>query len=59
MVLVVSKQATREEYVLLYVDDVLVISEQANSVLRKEIGQHFVLREESIGLPSLYLGGKL
>jgi hypothetical protein len=31
------------EYVLLYVDDVLVISERAEKVLRTEIGQHFVL----------------
>ncbi len=44
---------------MLYVDDVLVISEFADSVLCKEIGQHFVLREESIGPPSQYLGGKL
>jgi len=57
-----SKRSTGEEYyeyVLLYVDDVLVISEKADKVLRKEIGQHFVLREESIGPPSQYLGGKL
>ncbi len=57
-----SKRATGEdyyEYVLLYVDDVLVNSDRADSVLRKEIGQHFVLREESIGPPSLYLGRKL
>jgi hypothetical protein len=57
-----SKQTTGEEYyeyVLLYVDDVLVISKNADNVLRKEIGQHFVLREESIGPPSQYLGGKL
>jgi hypothetical protein len=47
------------EYVLLYVDDVLVISERAEKVLRTEIGQHFVLREESIGKPTNYLGGKL
>ena len=47
------------EYVLLYVDDVLVISECAEKVLRTEIGQHFVLREESIGKPTNYLGGKL
>ena len=39
--------------------DVLVISERAEQVLRQEIGQHFVLREESIGKPSNYLGGKL
>jgi hypothetical protein len=41
------------------VDDVLVISERADKVLRKEIGQHFVLHEESIGPPSNYLGEKL
>jgi hypothetical protein len=44
---------------LLYVDNVLVISKDANTVLQKEIGQHFVLWEESIGPPSQYLGGKL
>ena len=47
------------EYVLLYVDDVLVISERAESVLRKEIGKFFVLKDESVGPPSMYLGGKL
>ena len=47
------------EYVLLYVDDVLVISERAEQVLRKEIGQEFVLKDESIGKPTQYLGGKL
>jgi hypothetical protein len=35
------------------------ISESAEKVLRNEIGQHFVLRDESIGPPSQYLGGKL
>ena len=44
---------------MLYVDDVLVISENAESVLQKEIGQHFVLRDESIRPPCQYLGGKL
>ena len=44
---------------MLYIDDVLVISESAEKVLRNEIGQHFVLRDESIGPPSQYLGGKL
>ena len=47
------------EYVLLYVDDVLVISERAESVLRQEIGKFFVLKDESVGPPSMYLGGKL
>ena len=44
-----SKRSTREEYyeyVLLYVDDVLVISEKAEAVLRKEIGKYWVLKEE-------------
>ncbi len=36
-----------------------MISERADKVLRKEIGQHFVLRKDSIGPPSNYLGGKL
>jgi hypothetical protein len=57
-----SKQSTGEgyyEYVLLYINDVLVISKNADNVLQREIGQHFVLREESIGPPSQYLGGKL
>ncbi len=40
-------------------DNVIVISKNAGTVLRKEIGQHFVLRKESIGPPSQYLGGKL
>jgi hypothetical protein len=56
------KQSTGEEYyeyLLLYVNDVLVISECAEQVLRLEIGQHFVLCKESIGMPSNYLGGKL
>ncbi len=56
------KRSTGEayyEYVLLYIDDVLVISEHAEKVLRTQIGQHFVLREESIGKPTNYLGGKL
>ena len=54
-----SKRSTGEEYykyVLLYVNDVLVISENAAKVLQKEIGEHFVLRDESTGPPSQYLG---
>ena len=44
---------------LLYVDSVLVVSEKAKQVLRKEIGQYWVLKEESIGPLSKYLGCKL
>jgi hypothetical protein len=57
-----SKRSTGEEYyeyVLLYVDDVLVISEKAEAVLRKEISKDWILKEDLIGPPSKYLGGKL
>jgi hypothetical protein len=47
------------DYVLLYTDDTLVISENAESILRNEIGRYFELKKESIGPPSLYLGGHL
>jgi len=57
--LLLQTQWMNNEYVLLYVDDLLVISESTEKVLRNEIGQHFVLRDESIGPPLQYLGGKL
>ena len=45
------------EYVILYVDDCLVISHKPEAIIRKEIGKHFKLKDESIGPPSQYLGG--
>ena len=59
------REATRKdgskywEYVLLYVDDVLVISDNARAVIEKEIGRFWELKEESIGPPNQYLGGHL
>jgi hypothetical protein len=56
------KQSTGEEYykyVLLYINKILIISKNAGTVLQKEIDQHFVLQEESIGPLPQYLGGKL
>lgn len=47
------------EYVLLYCDDILVISHRAELVLRNEMGKDFKLKEKSIGKPDQYLGGKL
>ena len=47
------------EYVLLYVDDCLVISHKPEAIIREEIGNHFKLKEESIGPPLQYLCGKL
>ena len=31
----------------------------AEEILREEIGKYFELKEESIGRPSLYLGGRV
>ena len=42
------------EYVLLYVDDALCISENAERVLRDEVGKYFELKEKSIGPPKMY-----
>ena len=46
------------EYVLLYTDDCLVISDNAEKILRNEIGKSFRLKEKSIGDPGKYLGGE-
>ena len=47
------------EYVLLYTDDVLVVSENGEKILREGIGKYFELKESSTGPPDIYLGGKL
>ena len=45
-------------YVLIYVDDVMVIHHDAESVLRR-IDKYFKLKPSSIGDPDIYLGSKL
>ena len=47
------------EYVLLYVDDCLVVSDHGKKMLREEIGKYFKLKEKSIGTPDGYLGGNM
>ena len=47
------------EYVLLYVDDILCISDNGEHVLGNEIGRYFELKEESVGPPTIYLGGRM
>ena len=48
------------EYVLLYVDDCLcVLSMNAESVIRNEIGKYFLIKPGSVGLPDIYLGNKI
>ena len=45
-------------YILLYTDDILVIDHHAEHVLRNQLGKYFELKQESIGPPKIYLGGK-
>ena len=47
------------EYILLYVDDALCISEKAEHILRHELGKYFSMKESSIGPPNIYLGGNV
>jgi hypothetical protein len=46
------------EYMLLHVDDCLVISHQPDVVLDK-LGKYFTLKPSSVGTPNLYLGAKV
>ena len=47
------------EYVLLYTDDALVISPNAEKLLHEGIGRYFPLKEGLVGPPDLYLGGRV
>ena len=47
------------EYVLLYTDDILAVSENGERIIRDEIGKYFELKPDSIQRPTQYLGGKL
>ena len=47
------------EYVLLYVDDTLCISCNGEDVLRNEIGKYWLIKEGSIGPPTIYVGNKV
>jgi hypothetical protein len=51
--------AIRGMLLLLYTDDALVVSDNAEQVLWNELGRYFTLKEESIGLPKIYLGGHM
>jgi hypothetical protein len=51
-----SRNAIHWEYVLLYTDDTLVVSENPESILRNEFGKYF---QDSIGSPKIYLGGNV
>jgi Reverse transcriptase (RNA-dependent DNA polymerase) len=51
--------STCYKYVFLYTDDALVTSENAEGILRREIGKYFELKEDSIGSPKIYLGARV
>jgi hypothetical protein len=44
---------------LLYTDDALVLSKNAEKVLRIELGRYFTLKAEPIGPAKIYLGGSV
>ena len=46
-------------YILSYVDDCLVILDNVSSILEDNIGKYWELKKESIGPPTIYLGGKM
>ena len=57
-----SNNSRYYNYVLIYTDDILVLSDRAESVLRNKIGSgpdSFELKPELIIPPSQYFGGKL
>ena len=47
------------DYILLYTDDALVISENDEAILRNDLGCYFELKEKSICPPKIYLGGQV
>jgi hypothetical protein len=48
--------STYYEYILLYTDDAIVVSENAEDILRNKLGKYFELKPSSIGPPKIYLG---
>ena len=47
------------KHVLLYTDDDLFISENFESILIKEIGKCFDIKEDTVRPPKLHLGGSM
>ena len=54
-----SDGSTHYEYILLYTDDALAIGEYPEKILRHGLGKYFELKEDSIGPPKIYLGGRV
>ena len=54
-----SDGETYWEYILLYVDDALCVSNNAEGILKNELGKYFVIKPGSVGVPKIYLGNKV
>ena len=53
-----SNRSKYYEYILLYTDDVLCISENSEDILR-DTRKYFELKPGSVGSPKIYLGGRV
>ena len=47
------------EYMVLYTNDAMVVSKNAEQVLQTDLQRYWTLKEESIGPPKYYLGGHI
>ena len=47
------------EYVLIFTDDDRVVSDEAEHIIRNQIGKYFVTKKESIDQPNRHLGGSV
>ena len=54
-----SDLASYQQYALLYINDVLAISENVYNTIREVIGLYFELKDQSVGTPKVYLGGSV
>ena len=48
-----------QKYVYLYTDDALVISADPETIIRKQLGKYWKIKEKSIAPPSIYLRNKV
>ena len=53
----ISNGTSYYRYILLYTDYALIVSQHAEETLGKDLGRYFELKQDSIGLPKIYLGG--
>ena len=56
-----TKSSCQEHYehLFLYTDDNLVVSDEAEEIIRNQIWKHVVVKKGSIGLPNRHLGGRV